>query len=262
MNATGEVLGLRNVKNQTMIEATGSKHDGRSMTISEIIEYDVRIASMVMSYKVYQSSRDNSISGTTIYTAYQILKEDKLYDLCGVLQSELLNNLKKIKQDKKHVFKFGTLIICLYFYFMNEVPDAGKVQWACDGPVMMQIKENLDGLGDAQAQRAILWGYFKTFQSMTQSRERIPKEIIEKYEDSKCFMVDTDQFLMEVVEPRTTWIMPMGYEVNDDTLNAYAWHLFSKPVDKTKERFGAYKEKILNLHSQFTKPRMQRRVRK
>lgn len=105
-----------------MINVTGSQHDSKLMTISDIIEYDVIFASMVMRYKVYQSSRANSISGTTIYATYQIIKEDKLYDLCEVLMSELMSNLNKIKQDKKHVFNFGTLIVCLAFYFMNEIP--------------------------------------------------------------------------------------------------------------------------------------------
>lgn len=120
-----------------MMEATSSKHYGRSMIINEIIEYAIRFVSLVTGYKVYQSSRDNTVFGTTIYATYQIIKEDKLYDLCGVLQSELLNNLKKIKQDKKNVFKFGNLIIFLYFYSMNEVPGVGKVQWAYDRPVVV-----------------------------------------------------------------------------------------------------------------------------
>lgn len=47
------------------------------MTISDIIEHYVRFASMVMGYKIYHSSQDNSVSGMTIYAAYQMLKEDK-----------------------------------------------------------------------------------------------------------------------------------------------------------------------------------------
>lgn len=78
-------------------KATGSQFDNRSMTIHDIVEYDVWFVSMVMVYKLYQSDRDNSVSGTTIYVSYQILKEDKQYDLCEVLQRELLSNLKKIK---------------------------------------------------------------------------------------------------------------------------------------------------------------------
>lgn len=68
-----------------------------------------------------------------------------------VIQSELLNNFKKIKKDKNNTFKFDTLIIYLYFYFMNEVHSVGKVQQAYDRLVLVQIKENLSGLGNAQA---------------------------------------------------------------------------------------------------------------
>ncbi|XP_057823849.2 uncharacterized protein LOC131036073 [Cryptomeria japonica] len=54
----------------------------------------------------------------------------------------------------------------------------------------------------------------------------------------------------------------MGYEVSGDILAAYDPHLLRNPVDTTKESFGTYKEKSLSLHSQFTKPGMQRKERK
>lgn len=126
LNATDEITGLRHVKNTTVTEVTRSHHDNRSMTISDTIKYDVRFGAMVIGYKVYWSNRQNSVSGTTIYVAYQILKETKKYDLCGLLLSEIMRNLKKIKQDKKHVFKFGSLIVCLAFYFLNEIPRVGN----------------------------------------------------------------------------------------------------------------------------------------
>lgn len=37
-----------------------------------------------------------------------------------------------------------------------------------------------------------LSGYFKTFQEEIKIRERIPKEVVEKYEKTICFMVDKD----------------------------------------------------------------------
>lgn len=96
-----------------MIATTGSKFDNRTMTINDILKHDVRFASMVVVYKVYQSSRENSVSGTTIYTTYQMLKDDMRYDLCTVVLNELMINLNKIKQDKKNTFKYGSLLICL-----------------------------------------------------------------------------------------------------------------------------------------------------
>lgn len=97
LNATSEVLGLRNMKNTIVREVTDSQHDNRSMTISDIIEHDVIFASMVTGYKMYQSSKANLVFRIAIYVAYQILKEKKLYDLCEVLLSELKSNLKNIK---------------------------------------------------------------------------------------------------------------------------------------------------------------------
>lgn len=78
-----------------MIAATGSQFDRKAMTINNIMDHDVKFSSMVVVYKVYQSTRQNFVSGTTIYFVYLMLKEDKRYDLCTVLLNELLRNLKK-----------------------------------------------------------------------------------------------------------------------------------------------------------------------
>lgn len=53
------------------------------------------------------------MSVTTILATYEMVNEDAHYDLCSVLLGELTINLKKIKKDKKHVFKYGSLVICL-----------------------------------------------------------------------------------------------------------------------------------------------------
>lgn len=95
-----------------------------------------------------------------------------------------------------------------------------------------------------------------------QSRERIPKDIVEKYENTIYFMMDKDQCHMEAIKPRTIWIMPMGYEVDGNTLDVYAQHPLSKLVDKEEERFNIYNKKDLDLHNKFTKPERKRKVRK
>lgn len=99
--------------------------------------------------------------------------------MCTFLLNELMSNTKKIKHEKKHVFKYGSFIICLALYFLNEIPEIGKFQWAYDKLVAVQIKEGLQGVGDAITQNSSLWGYFKTFQELMQGRERIPKAIVE-----------------------------------------------------------------------------------
>lgn len=79
-------------------------------------------------------------------------------------------------------------------FLLNEKLNIkGKVQWACEKMVTMKIKERLWGVGDAKMRIFSLWGYFKTFQAVMKRRERIPKEVVEKYEQTICFMIDKDQ---------------------------------------------------------------------
>lgn len=92
--------------------------------------------------------------------------------------------------------------------------------------------------------------------------ERILKTIVEKYENTICFMADKNQCHMEAIESRIVWILLMGYEVDELTLETYAQHLLSKPMDEKEERFGTFKEKDLDLHKQFTGIERKRKIRK
>lgn len=78
--------------------------------------------------------------------------------------------------------------------------------------------------------------------------KNIMRMLKNKFDDSICFTVDIDTCLMEVVVPRTTWVMPMGYEVDKDLLVSYTNHLLAQPIDTTIERFGTYKEKLQKVH--------------
>lgn len=109
--SSNDLLTLKYVKNQIVIDTTGSKFD-RAMTINDILEHDVRFDSMVIGYKSYNSNKENSVSEIAIYAVYEMIWENKKYDLCELLWSQLMKNLEKIKQDKKHPFKYGTFIMC------------------------------------------------------------------------------------------------------------------------------------------------------
>lgn len=95
-----------------------------------------------------------------------------------------------------------------------------------------------------------------------QEREGIPKFVVEKYQDNIFFMIYIDQCPMEAVETRTSWIMPMGYEVEKKILELNAQHLLNNSMDAFEERFGTYAEKRLKLHSQFKKLKLVRKARK
>ena len=59
------------------------------MTVSDIKEQDVKLASMIINYKVYQSSRLNSMPGGVVQAAYEIVTLGKCYDLVDMVRSEL-----------------------------------------------------------------------------------------------------------------------------------------------------------------------------
>lgn len=64
---------------------------------------------------------------------------------------------------------------------MYEILGIGHVQWCSDKLVVVQIGDLLYNIGDSKKKKVALQGYFKKFQGMMKSRERIPKSIVEKY---------------------------------------------------------------------------------
>lgn len=82
---------------------------------------------MGITYKVYYANKEDSTTSTAIHTTYQMVIGGKDFDLCEVMREELMENIQKIKTSRYH-FLFGILLICLIFYFMNELPNfKGKV---------------------------------------------------------------------------------------------------------------------------------------
>lgn len=92
---------------------------------------------MVISYRVYHSSRTNSIPEAVIHTAYQMIKENANYGLTEALRTQLILNQESIKKDKRRKFKFSQLIIGLFFYFQNSFLGISDIQWSNDTPTML-----------------------------------------------------------------------------------------------------------------------------
>lgn len=106
------------------------------MTIEDIVVVDVKFISMVIGYKIYRLSQENSIFGIAIYVAYEMVKQNADCDLCELLRSQLMENLGKIRKDKKNTFKYGNLLLCFFFYFLDEVLGVGKVHWHIDESIV------------------------------------------------------------------------------------------------------------------------------
>lgn len=75
-------------------------------------------------------------------------------------------------------------------------------------------------------------------------------------------MVNKDECIMEAVQPRTIWILPMGYDVDEATLDVYTQHLLKALVDTKEERFETCQKKSMEFHTKFTEPTRKRNVAK
>lgn len=94
------------------------------------------------------------------------------------------------------------------------------------------------------------------------AKERVSEHVVKRYEDSICFMVDTYSCQMEATYPRTSWVMPMGYEVEEYILIIHVDNLLFKPIDPSIPRFGTFKEKSVMVHNELAKPVVAKKIRK
>lgn len=130
----GEVPKLRKISQNTIIELTKTTCDSRAMSVNNIQDEVVRYATMIIGYRIFHSSRMNSVPSAAVQATYQMIKENVDYDLCEAMQSQLMLNLESIK-DNSQKFTFGQLLISLFFYFKNFIPGIGDIQWSNDTPL-------------------------------------------------------------------------------------------------------------------------------
>lgn len=59
--------------------------------------------------------------------AYKIVKKNMEFDLARVLLKKLNKNMDSIRTAKKNPYKFGSLLVCLFFYVHKFFPSKGAV---------------------------------------------------------------------------------------------------------------------------------------
>lgn len=91
---------------------------------------------------------------------------------------------------------------------------------------------------------------------------RISGDIVKKYEDDICFIVQVDKCIMEVVEPRQEEVEPMGYEVMYDMLEGYASTLIASPLDPKAKRIRTYLERVTPVEEPSAKKGKEPSVKK
>lgn len=141
------------------------------MIVNKINDPTLKYASMVIGYWIYYSSRMNNVPTTAIHTAYRMIKEDVDYDLSKDLRSQLMLNSEAIKKDKRLRFKFGQLILGLFFYYQNLFLDISDIHWIEGTPALVKMKNNIRMIGNDFDK--IAWAYFKDFQKKMHPREKI-----------------------------------------------------------------------------------------
>ena len=122
-------------------DLTLSKWNNRAMTIDDIKQIDVRLIANILGYKIYCSSRLNSISAGVILMAYKMVCEGEKYDLCEALRLQLLEKLKQITRDKANPFSFSSLIVHIFFHLAHKFPGMHPAAWNSD-PTAKQISRS------------------------------------------------------------------------------------------------------------------------
>ena len=111
----------------------------RGMTIDTITDPLIDFFVRVISHKFYQSSRLKSMSYMAMDVGYIIVKKDHTYDLAELQLQQLMQNLGAIKKKKIVKCKFGSILVCIFFYVQNTFPSFGIVGWKTNRSVVVQI---------------------------------------------------------------------------------------------------------------------------
>lgn len=232
--SNGEIPVLRRISKDTGFKLTDSTSNKRTFSINTIRDPAVKLAAMVIGYWVSYSSRLNSVPSATIHTTHRMIIDNANYDICEAIRDQLFQNLKSIKKDNTQKFKYGQLLVGLFFYFQNFLPSTGDIEWSKEQPINAQIKNNIKVVKNTFS--AATNKYFNEFQKKMSMRVRLPKDVVKHFANNIIFTVTTDFCLMQAIEPREEEMEDMSYEVNLDLLVAYANTLLAQPKDKKKAK--------------------------
>ena len=110
-----------------------------------LLDFAVRI----VSHKFYQSSRLNNVPCIAVDVAYKLVKKDHTYDLVELMLQQINENLGAIRKSKGAQCKFGSVLVCMFFYVMKEFPSFRKVNWDQNKTIVEQINEFIEQMGDS-----------------------------------------------------------------------------------------------------------------
>ena len=120
--------------------------------------------------------------------------------------------------------------MCIFFYAYNKFPIVGKIVWKTNRPVIVQISELIEQLGENF--EIVITRYFEYSKKYMKQRLRIPISLVEKHYNDVFFLVDVDYTYVQETIPRVKWLKPLPYEVNVDEASTTITTLLSEEIEK------------------------------
>lgn len=167
-----------NLLRAELTKKTGAQWDGCGLKLNGVTDLELKYAIHAIVHKMYSSSQANSVPYEVVDLAYKIVKKDLVFDLPELQLVQFCKNLENIQATKPNPWKFGSLLVCLFFYAQDLFPSKGIVVWEKDRPVLYQINDFITELGDNFAN--ILGAYFDKFKEKMENGFRIPKTLVEE----------------------------------------------------------------------------------
>lgn len=211
---------------------TKAVYNGKAMIMSTIKHHDVIFVSRIITSCICGCSKTDELLADFIHAAYKICVEKEQVNLSEIMRIQLVENLEKIKKTKNSVFRFQSLINHVFFHVLKRFPFLSVAK------IMSTDKCTMEKVTDVwrrhhedkilESRNLIM----KTFQNEMRTRFRIAPEIVDRFKNDICVMMDTNQTYIEAVELRENFIDPLGYEVTDNVAISYIDLLLNSEIDK------------------------------
>ena len=91
------------------------------MKVNTIQDEGVRVISKILGYKCNSSSRVDSVPVRFIHMAYVAVNGEEV-NLCEIVHTQLLDNISKMKTSRRTIFRFGSLLMHIFFYVARRFP--------------------------------------------------------------------------------------------------------------------------------------------
>ena len=99
------------------------------MKVNTIQDEEVNVISKILGYKFNSSSRVDIVLARFIHTTY-VAVNGKEVNLCKIVHTQLLENIMKMKTTRRTIFRFGSLLMHIFFYAVRKFP--GISHWGTD----------------------------------------------------------------------------------------------------------------------------------